>query len=445
MKIRAGETFLYRKGGTESQVFEIRMKSDVSQFCLTRAAKIAYRRYQYFKSRFKVEDGNVYLCENIFSPPPARAKRLRPLGGSTTNKNLLDITFYKNVIYISFHHAMCDGRGIMKFIKTLMYYYLNLKYPHNNIRIPGVMLYGEGLLKGETADPVNDGNLTFDKSKVYQADRNAFAIPEVQNGEAAGGESWRYELIFDVHEVMKVCKANNCTPAILMTILMQKGVKAMNPEAAAPILCSMSCDWRESIGVPNTFRNCVSSIYLPYGTAEEQMEMSELGTHFRALVAKQKEPDSARCSASVMKMMSDMLDSLDSYEKKQEVVNGFVSKPIDSFICSYTGKADMGDAEKYMESMHAYSSGTKGISLQMMSVADTFSVDFLQNFPSRTYVDAFLRQAAALGLEADCSGAIQYTTPKDHMFNTNFIKSLIRFFERKKRAVSGNVAHSRKE
>lgn len=28
MKIRAGETFLYRKGGTESQVFEIRMKRE---------------------------------------------------------------------------------------------------------------------------------------------------------------------------------------------------------------------------------------------------------------------------------------------------------------------------------------------------------------------------------------------------------------------------------
>lgn len=430
LKIRAGETFLYRKGGTESQVFEIRMKSNVSQSCLTRAAKLAYRRFPYFKSRFKVEDGNVYLCENIFSPPPARAKRLRPLGGSTTNKNLVDITFFKNIIYISFHHAMCDGRGIMKFIKTLMYYYLNFKYPHNNVRIPGVMLAGEGFLKGETADPVNDGNLAFDKTKVYQADRTAFAIPEVQTGEDAGGKSWRYELIFDVHEVMKVCKANNCTPAILMTIMMQKGVKAVNPDAAEQILCSMSCDWRDSIEVPNTFRNCVSSIYLPYGETESGMEMKDLGTHFRSLIARQKETDSARCSASVMKMMSDMLDSLGSYEKKQETVSGFTSRPINSFICSYTGKADMGDAEKYMESMHAYSSGTKGISLQMMSVADTFSVDFLQNFPDKTYVAAFLSEAERLGLKADCSELIPYTTPKDHIFNTNFIKSLIGFFSR---------------
>ena len=227
---------------------------------------------------------------------------------------------------------------------------------------------------------------------------------------------------------MKVCKANNCTPAILMTILMQKGVKAINPDAPEQILCSMSCDWRDSIEVPNTFRNCVSSIYLPYGSDEENMDLRTLGTHFRGLIARQKEVDSARCSASVMKMMSDMLDGLGSYEKKQEVVSGFTSRPINSFICSYTGRADMGDAEKYMESMHAYSSGTKGISLQMMSVADTFSVDFLQNFPDRKYVDAFLREAGRLGLKADCSDMIQYTTPKDHIFNTNFIRSLIGFF-----------------
>ena len=69
MKIRAGETFLYRKEGTESQVFEIRMKSDVNHSCIQRATRLAYRRYPYFKSRFKTIDGSVYLCENIVSPP----------------------------------------------------------------------------------------------------------------------------------------------------------------------------------------------------------------------------------------------------------------------------------------------------------------------------------------------------------------------------------------
>ena len=260
LKIRAGETFLYRKGGTESQVFEVRMKENIHHNSLYRASRLAYKRYPYFKSRFKVIDGSVYLCENIITPSPARLRKLRPLGGASTSNNLLDITYFQNSIYISFHHAMCDGRGIMFFIKTLLYYYLNFLYPHNNVRIPDVRLVGEGMLEGETADPVNDGNLTFDKSKVYQADRTAFAIPEVQSGEDAGGMSWRYEITFDVNKVMKVCKANNCTPAILMSVLMQKGVKSIYPDAVEPVLCNMICDWRESIGLPNTFRNCVSSI-----------------------------------------------------------------------------------------------------------------------------------------------------------------------------------------
>lgn len=428
LKIRAGETFLYRKDGTESQVFEIRMKENINHACIQRAARLTYRRYPYFKSRFKIIDGDVYLCENKVTPPPARAKKLRPLGGSTTTKNLLDITFYRNCIYISFHHAMCDGRGIMQFIKTLLYYYLNFRYPYNNIRIPDVRLVGEGFLPGETADPVNDGDLCFDREKVFQVDRKAFAIPEVHRGEEAGGDSWRYELTFDVNEVMKVCKANNCTPAILMTLLMQRGIKSQYPSAEEPVLCSMSCDWRESIGLPNTFRNCVSSIYLPYGKAEQEMDTEELGTHYRSLIAKQKETDSARASASVMKMMSDMLDSLGSYDRKVETVSGFTSRPIDSFICSYTGKANMGDAEKYIESMHVYTSGTKGITLQMMSVAGTFTVDFLQNFPNKVYVNAFLAEATRLGLTAECSDMIPFRTPKDHTANTNFIRSLISFF-----------------
>ena len=424
IKIRAGETFLYRKNGTESQVFEIRLNSNVGSYHIERAAKIAYKRYPYFKSRFKIIDGSVYLCENHIFPPPKRSNKLRSLGGSETLKNLLDITYYKNSIYISFHHAMCDGRGIMQFIKTLMYYYLNFKYPHNNIRIPGVRLVGEAMLPGETDDPVNDGNLSFEPSKVYKIDRTAFAIPEVQEGEPAGGQSWRYELSFKNDSVLKLAKSNNCTPIILMAILMQKGIKALNISATEPILCSMSCDWRDAIELPNTFRNCVSSIYLPYGNDENNMDLYELGKHYKTLITKQKEIDSARCNANVMKMMSDMLDSLGDYDKKVDTVTEFISKPINSFVCSYTGKADMGDAEKYIESIHVYSSGSFGINLQMMSIGNTFTLDFLQNFPNRQYVDAFISEAEKLGLRVKCSKMIPYRTPKDKTGKTNKLENI---------------------
>ena len=67
LKIRAGETFLYRKGGTESQVFEVRMKENIHHNSLYLASRLAYKRYPYFKSRFKVIDGSVYLCEKCMN------------------------------------------------------------------------------------------------------------------------------------------------------------------------------------------------------------------------------------------------------------------------------------------------------------------------------------------------------------------------------------------
>lgn len=44
LKIRSGESFLYRKEGTESQVFELRMRDKVSHFALQNACRKALKR-----------------------------------------------------------------------------------------------------------------------------------------------------------------------------------------------------------------------------------------------------------------------------------------------------------------------------------------------------------------------------------------------------------------
>ena len=68
--------------------------------------------------------------------------------------------------------------------------------------------------------------------------------------------------------------------------------------------------------------------------------------------------------------------------------------------------------------------------MKMMSVGDTFTIDFQQNFPDTTYAKAFLTESSKMGLAVHCSDVIAYITPKDHTANTNFIKSLIGFFRR---------------
>lgn len=58
------------RGDSESlrrqEVFEIRMKSDVNHSCIQRAARLAYKRYPYFKSRFKTIDGSLFGCHCLY-------------------------------------------------------------------------------------------------------------------------------------------------------------------------------------------------------------------------------------------------------------------------------------------------------------------------------------------------------------------------------------------
>lgn len=422
LKIRAGESFLYRSGGTESQVFEIRMRRKISHDRLRRAARLAYKRYPYFNSRFRIKDSEVFLCNNDNSPMPERRRRLRRLGGAATLYNLLDITYYKSTIYISFHHAMCDGRGVMNFIKTLLYYYLHFCHPYNTITVPNVRLAGERMLRGEVADPVAEGDFEFDKERIFTVSREAFSIPQNAHP-STDGRNWRYEVTFDSEEIMTLCRKINATPAILVSMTMQRALLKLYPTADKPMLCNLTCDWRHSIGLPNTFRNCVSSIYLPYTSDLAERSDGEVATHFRDLIARQKEINSARCSASVMRMMSDMLDKAGDYGAKQALVSRFTSRPIDTFVCSYTGRADMGDAEKYIDSIHIYSSGIKGLHLQMMSVGETLTVDILQSFPEGEYVEAFIAEAKRMGIKyIHCSNTIEYTTPKDIITDSRLMK-----------------------
>jgi len=417
LQIRTGETFLYRKGGTESQVFEIRLCEKIVDKSLFVALRQAYNRFPYFNSRLREIDGKIYLVRNEVTPTPQRTRRLRPLGSYATQGNVLDVTIWDNSIFVSFHHGMCDGRGVMPFIRTLLYLYFNDLYPKKSFNVPGLRLPGEPFLETELSDPVTEGNFRFDPEKVFRVDKTAFPIPLVNSAERNDGKSWRYEFSFANEDVMRLCKANGCTPPILVAILMQRAVIALNPSAVEPILCNMVCDWRESIGLPDTFRNCVTSIYLPLAIEEKELPLSELGPRFRTLVAEQKKTDSARCSASAMIILSDGLSKLQSYDEKAATIEKFVSRPTDSFVLSYTGQARLGDLEQYVESIHVYSSGVRDFFLQMSAVNGKLIIDMVQPFLDSDYADAFAAECKKEGLACSRTGLIAFSTPKDRFIS----------------------------
>lgn len=411
-KIRSGQSYLYKKYGMESEVIEIRFKKKVSGSYLGQALQTTMKRYPYFNTKLIEKDGDFYIVQNEQALIAKRTKELAKLGHISCGYHLIDITYYDNSIYVSFHHALCDGRGIMPFIETLVYYYCDLKYGKKTPP-KGVRLAEEPLLPGETVDPFLQ-EYAFDNEKEFiNLSRDAYAIPE--NVAVDEITNYRYEVKISGGDYMKVCKENNATPVILLSLLMSRGIAGLYPEYDKPINANIATDMREALDVPNTFKNCVKSMILPYSREFSEKSLTEQATEYREVLKAQRDRDYCRKEANAMLGLFNKLDSLDSYEEKQKIMAFFEGMTLNTYIISYLGKLNLGDNAQYIDDIHLYNSGTTGLGINMISCGEFFVLDFKQNFSSDKYIKAFCAELDKLGIEYQASETIPFITPGDSL------------------------------
>lgn len=241
--------------------------------------------------------------------------------------------------------------------------------------------------------------------------RDAYAIPE--NKQTEDKTNYRFEVKINEAQYMKICRENNATPVILLSLLMSSAISEMYPNYDKPINANIAADMREALDTPNTFKNCVKSMILPYSREFSQMSLSAQATEYRRILNEQRDRDFCRKEANAMLGLFDKLDSLDSYEKKQEIMTFFEGMTLNTYIISYLGKFRLGENAQYINEIHLYNSGTTGLGINMISCGEYFVLDFKQNFSSDKYVKAFAGQLDKYGIEYELSGAIPFVTPED--------------------------------
>ncbi len=418
-KIRSGQSYLYKRYGMESEVIEVRFKQKVSGSLLNQALLQAMKRYPYFNTKIIEKDGDFYIVQNEQSMVARRTKNLVRLGHISCGYHLVDITYYDRSLFVSFHHALCDGRGIMPFVETLIYYYGQLRY---DVQTPpqGVRLAEDPLLCGETVDPFLQ-KYDFDENKKFiEFGREAYTIPENVPSEEV--TNYRYEIRVPVDSYMKVCKENNATPVILLALLMSHGIAEMYPDYDKPIHANIAADMRDALDCPNTFKNCVKTMILPYSRAFSQKSLIEEATAYREILNAQRDRDYCRKEANAMAGLSDKLDSFDSYEEKQKMMAFFEGMTLDTYIVSYLGIFKLGENAKHIDSIHLYNSGTTGLGINMICCGDSFIFDFKQNFSSDKYVKAFCAELKSCNIPCEASAAIAFITPGDSIIKRDLRK-----------------------
>ncbi len=409
-KIRSGQSYLYQTNGMESEVVEIRFYKKVSGSYLNQALMQTIKRYPYLNTKLVELDGDFYIVKNEMEFTARRTANLMKLGSISCGYHLIDITYYKSTVYVSFHHALCDGKGMKPFVETLIYYYCKLRYK-SRAKADGIRLANSPLLENETAEP-NVGSYTFDESKKpVEVSRDAYSLPE--NVKEEHDTDYRYEVLMDSTSFMKVCKETGATPAILTSLLLSKGIANIYPDFDKPINANIAVDIREALDLPNTFKNCVRSMPLPFTREFLSMSLSEQAENQRAILKAQRDRDNCRRQANMSLSLFEKLDSLKGYEEKQKMMDYFNGMLLNTYIISYLGQMIVNENDEYIDAIGFYNSGAIGLGVTMTSVGNKFCLNFKQSFESDKYVKEFLTELDKLNIPYSASEAIPFLTPKD--------------------------------
>lgn len=412
----AGTTFLYRKTGAVSTVMEIVMREPVHGKALQVAMNFTVSRHPYFKSSLQERNGDYYIAENEMPFEVKETLELRSLGSRELNFHLIDVTYYGKQIFVAFHHALCDGLGARRFVETLVCYYSELYY---RISIEN----GDGTLPkpGDILDPFAGGFYPVDETvPMPETIKEGYHLPELPEV-MADDTDYRHAFTMDNDSLMVYCKRIGASPAVAVALLMSKAIHGVHPDADKPIVCNMANSMREGLHAENSFKNCVNSIRLPFDPAED---LAVQVKRYKGIIRAHKEENHIRRCANSMIGLFSKLESFSTLEEKKNVMAFFDTIHNDTFTLSYTGRLDLTECERFVESMHLYSGGNNDLLLNMMSIGNTTTVNVIQSFESTAYVDAFRKLLEKADISFTMSDRIAFTTPRDGIAQTPAVEAV---------------------
>lgn len=412
-QIRSGQSFLYRTNGYDSTVVEIRMRDRVTGSYLQAALTNTTRRFPYLTQKLVEKGGAYYLHRDDNSMVAVKTDKFRTLGSMATGYHLLDVTYIGNCIRVAFHHGLCDGRGVMPFIETLLYDYCCQKY-HKKFSSEGIRLPGEPIPEEETVEPFTREFYEVDETAVQQVEHDGFALPESTSMPEG---CYHSEILLDESTFVQAARAIGATPTLLAAMLLSRCILELHPQAEKPVICNLAMDLRSAIGKEQTHRNCVGTAYLPYTAQDGTAAPEELARRYRELLAAQREPNAVRAALNKQIGLFNKLDELPTLEEKRKLMSFFNGMVNNTYVISYMGRLRLNDYAQHVESAHFFSDTICGLTVNMVAAAGKLSFEVLQGFPNAGYAQAFRQALAPYGL-ISASALDTVTTGRDKSFIT---------------------------
>jgi hypothetical protein len=384
-------------------VYSVRIKvilnAPIRGDMLRDAAEKAFRRFPYYARKVIVSDKGAYElvpCEQAITVTPD--DHIVRLGTADTNELLFAVTYEGSSIFFNFAHNFCGGCGAMRWITATLWQYLT-ELGHD-IDTTGIFTAETPMIPEESKEPdicslpqdLPLGNLDFSSdSFTLMSDYMEF----MRNPDGIMGFT---PIIIPKAELMKYSRDNDGSPNSIISAVLFRMCTRLFPDQTK-FSVRISCNYRSDVGCPQTYRDLVRQIYIPYQISMKDWPIEKISTVTRSRMYIQMQPEvSWNYFRKVYAFRSEIDNQQDLDTKTEYAVNNSPTTHGIPSTCviSYVGNIEWGGLAPYIVGVYSLTFGH--VMLEINATEENFCISFQTVHQHERYVDAFLRVLDEEGL-----------------------------------------------
>lgn len=427
-KIFCEATMYYGADSLHRNTYRVlfRLRDAVDGEMLQRAADEAIRRYPYYAMRCCANESEFSLEPHHAPFTVHNTQEPVDLGGEASNGYLMAVSYWDDTVWVNGFHGLADGSGIMEFSRTLLYYYCRERYdadlPAGNIRVnDGPIPTAEwdnpylDIMSGKRKLPSDDEIIVKVKPDPNQKVLNLCEDPRITPTHSQ--RPYAFRLRIEEQELMRYCRKQDGTPAVVCSLLLSRAVEKLNPDTDKAIVTGMAVDLRPALEAPLYRGSPLALAYLPYSGKLRQKSFDMQSTIYRGrlILASDKERLQAGINSSTR--LYKAIYQIPTLEGKRQLVRSVVEryKGASTFLVSYMGPAHLGAVEPYVTEVFPQNDGVGGgITLELSASGGAFFLEFVQEWPEELYFRAFCEELTAQGIGFTHCGEGENKVPDIH-------------------------------
>lgn len=395
--------------------YRYRLTEAISYDALIEATKDAVSSFPYFGLKPVVDKDGRLIMENNGGPMPVFKKdeKQRNLGSDDTYRYLFRVLYDDDEIDIEASHGIGDGRGIMAFSQTLIYYYL--VHTGKSIDTEG-MLYTKADLSDKTiTDHLLDRILEITPVDIVEETAvSKIFCPTEKKVMSGTPYTKRLVLSWDFKKLMDKIKPLGASPLTFFHDLISSTMYEYYDVKDATVVADVPVDVREKLG-SRAQSNFTINISIPI---EREMTAKAQEERYKELKEKLNEKTKIEYLAYTMQGTGQFLSMIDQISLRDEAMLKMMEskasdpqEPMRSYLLSNIGLMKLPkDMMQYIKDFDIYFTNLEASPVfTMLTFGGRGMVIVGQNFEETGLIDAVYKKLKDMDVDADLKDYGRFT------------------------------------